>query len=155
VRNGWRVVSLWWLVAGCVQAADTPVTFQNAVHQARYEALLHELRCLVCQNQSLADSHADLAQDLRDEVFRMVNEDQDEAAILEFMVARYGDFVLYRPPVKSLTWTLWFGPIALLGLVAVIWRRTQRVSMRPEAAPLGEAERARLQALISSPRDPS
>jgi cytochrome c-type biogenesis protein CcmH len=142
---------VWWLAAGIAQAADTPMTFTDPIHQARYEALLQDLRCLVCQNQSLADSHADLAQDLRNEVYRMVNAGQDEAAVLKFMVARYGDFVLYRPPVKSITWSLWFGPFILLGVVAVIWRRLQRRSAHSGARPLSEEERARLSSLVAPP----
>lgn len=150
MRSRWALVFGLWLVALGVSAADTPVTFRNPDQQARYESLLEELRCLVCQNQSLADSHADLAQDLRDEVYRMVNEGQDEAAILEFMVNRYGDFVLYRPPVKSITWSLWFGPVFLLALVAFVWRRTQRRATRTDAPPLSEAERARLASLVAT-----
>ncbi|MGD9600903.1 MAG: cytochrome c-type biogenesis protein [Gammaproteobacteria bacterium] len=135
-------------------AADTPHVFADPAAQARYEALLEELRCLVCQNQSLADSHADLAQDLRDEVYRMVSEGRREDEIRDFMVARYGDFVLYRPPVTVLTVSLWFGPPLLLGIVIIAWRRVQRraAAAAGTVTPLSDAERTRLAALVS--RDP-
>lgn len=128
-------------------AADLPVVFDDASDQARYESLLEELRCLVCQNQSLADSHAELAQDMRDEVHRMISSGASDGAITEFLVARYGDFVLYRPPVKRTTWLLWGGPFLLLVLAAAV---VIRLSRRPRTAPqpLSDAERARLDALI-------
>lgn len=113
------------LTCGASHAADTPLGFSDKARQAEFETLLEELRCLVCQNQSLADSHADLAQDLRQEVYRMLDEGRSRAEVLEFMVARYGDFVLYRPPVKSTTWLLWGAPLLLLLGVAVVWRKAQ------------------------------
>jgi cytochrome c-type biogenesis protein CcmH len=137
------------LTSPSVLAADTPHSFSDPLAQARYEQLLEELRCLVCQNQSLADSHADLAQDLRDEVYRMVSNGQDNAAILRFMVDRYGDFVLYRPPFKAVTWGLWCGPLVLLTLVFLIWRRAQRRTDLTSAQPLSADERRRLQALMA------
>ena len=142
------------LAADLAGAADTPHTFTDPTAQARYETLLEELRCLVCQNQSLADSHADLAQDLRNEVYRMVNAGQNNKAILRFMVDRYGDFVLYRPPVKSTTWSLWFGPFLLLIVVAVLWWRIQRQSSRVNDNPLSAEERARLDSLVPSTPHP-
>ena len=88
---------------------------------ARLKKLEEELRCLVCQNQSLADSNAPLAEDLRREVRALAAQGKDDEQIKEYLVARYGDFVLYDPPVKRITWLLWFGPFALLALGAVIW----------------------------------
>ena len=128
-------------------AADVPVVFDAAEDQARYESLLEELRCLVCQNQSLADSQAELAQDMRDEVHRMVTSGASNGAITDFLVARYGDFVLYRPPVKRSTWLLWGGPFLLLVLAAAV---IVGLSRRPrvEPRPLTDEERARLDALI-------
>jgi cytochrome c-type biogenesis protein CcmH len=130
-------------------AADAPVTFESAADQERYATLLEELRCLVCQNQSLSDSHADLAQDLRDQVYAMVIAGKDNAAIAEFMVARYGDFVLYKPPVKSSTLFLWFGPLLLLiiavGIVTIIARGRTR---GPQL--LSDEERQRVQSIIDS-----
>lgn len=132
-------------------AADTPHSFADPALKERYEHLLEELRCLVCQNQSLADSHADLAQDLRDEVFRMLNEGADDAAIRQFMVARYGEFVLYRPPVTALTLGLWFSPALVLAAVAAFWWRRQRSGGGSAEQPLSDDERARLASLLAPP----
>ena len=103
-----------------VIAADTPFDFDDALKQQQYESIIEEVRCLVCQNQSLADSSADLAQDLRQEIYEMVNAGKTDDEILAFLVARYGDFVLYRPQLKASTWLLWFGPFIFL-LVSVVF----------------------------------
>ncbi|MGC1818623.1 MAG: cytochrome c-type biogenesis protein, partial [Casimicrobiaceae bacterium] len=106
----------------------------------RLKKLESELRCLVCQNQTLADSNADLAADLRKEVRELAVSGKTDAQIKQYLVARYGDFVLYRPPVKPETWLLWFGPFAMLaGGVAVWWgltRRRRRVAAS-DATPAG------------------
>ena len=94
--------------------------FDNPEHEKIFNRLINELRCLVCQNQNLADSNAELAQDLRKEVFQMIKKGQTSDEIVEFMVARYGDFVLYRPPFKPETLVLWIGPFAIL-LSAVVF----------------------------------
>lgn len=127
-------------------AADTPLAFEDPVRQARYETLLEELRCLVCQNQSLADSHAELAQDMRAEVHRLLAEGRSDAAVTDWLVERYGDFVLYRPPVKHTTWLLWAGPFVLLAIAGVIVLRAG-ARRAPPPAPLSAAERARVAAL--------
>lgn len=136
-----------FLVAAVVSAADTPVTFDSPEKRQRYEQLLEELRCLVCQNQSLADSNADLAQDLRDEVYAMVDAGEERRTITDFMIARYGDFVLYKPPVKTTTWLLWAGPALLLLIALFIVYATTR-GRRPASEPLSEEERAQARALI-------
>ena len=133
-------------------AADTPVEFDDPAQRERYETLLEELRCLVCQNQSLADSHADLAQDLRDEVYTMVVAGKDKQAVTDFMTARYGDFVLYKPPIKITTLLLWFGPALLLLGAVIIVRRTTR-ARRASAAPLTAEQRAQARALLESNSD--
>ncbi len=133
-------------------AADTPVEFDDPHQRERYETLLEELRCLVCQNQSLADSHAELAQDLRDEVYTMVVAGNNKQAVTDFMIARYGDFVLYKPPMKLTTWLLWFGPALLLLGSIIIVRRTTR-ARGTGAAPLTAAQRAQARALIESNSD--
>lgn len=94
--------------------------FANEQMEEDYKTLVTELRCLVCQNQNLADSNAELAVDMRTKVYSMLNEGRSKAEIADFMVARYGDFVLYRPPVKSSTFMLWFGPFIFLLIGAVI-----------------------------------
>lgn len=89
---------------------------------AQFSHLLKELRCLVCQNQDLADSNAGLAKDLREQVYRLVKEEKTDGEIINYLTARYGDFILFKPPVKPLTAMLWFGPalFLLLGLV-IFW----------------------------------
>ena len=96
--------------------------------EARLKALAEELRCLVCQNQTLADSNADLAVDLRNQVKAMIDDGKTDAQIKAYLVDRYGDFILYKPPVQANTWLLWFGPFVLLLLGGLIWRRVQRSS---------------------------
>jgi cytochrome c-type biogenesis protein CcmH len=104
----------------------------------RLKRLESELRCLVCQNQTLADSNADLADDLRREVRALAVAGKTDAEIRAYLVARYGDFVLYNPPVKPITWMLWFGPFALLSGGALVWwtvlrRRERSVASRAPA----------------------
>ena len=84
--------------------------FASEEQEALFNKLSNELRCLVCQNQAISDSDADLAKDLRDEIYGMLQQGKTEEEIVEFMVVRYGDFVLYNPPLKPMTWLLWFGP---------------------------------------------
>jgi len=93
--------------------------FSSAEQEQRYRSLIEELRCLVCQNQSLADSEADLAGDLRRQVYTMLRDGAEDREIIDYMVARYGDFVLYRPPLKMSTIALWIGPF-LLGLIGLL-----------------------------------
>ena len=120
--------------------------------EARLKRLEADLRCLVCQNQTLADSNAPLAEDLRREVRSLAVAGKSDDEIRAFLVARYGDFVLYRPPVKGTTWLLWFGPFALLALGAITWlaivRRRGRAG-EEDAPPPGDTSRAR--ALIDDP----
>ena len=128
----------------------TPIAEDPAVEN-RLLAISEELRCLVCQNESLSGSHAELAQDLRREIRKMISDGKSDKEILDFMVARYGDFVRYRPPVKPTTWLLWGGPFLLLAggiaaLVAFLRRRAKEV-----AAPvLSDEEHRRAAALLDS-----
>lgn len=108
-----------------------------APEDARYQALITELRCLVCQNQSIAESNAPLAADLREQVRVQIAAGRSDAEILEFLTARYGDFVLYRPPFKLRTWLLWIGPFALLGAAALVAAFFVRRSRRAAPAPAG------------------
>jgi cytochrome c-type biogenesis protein CcmH len=113
--------------------------------EARVMRISAELRCLVCQNQTIADSHADLAQDLRNQVREMLRQGKSEAEILDYMTQRYGDFVLYRPPVKSTTTLLWYGPAALLiggvaALILVLRRRSKMPDDRFEPDAPDEAQ---------------
>ena len=117
---------------------------QDPVVEARLVELSQELRCLVCQNESLASSHAELADDLRREVRSLIREGKSDQEVKDFLVARYGDFVLYRPEVKPLTWVLWFGPFVLMLLAVVFLGRylqARRAQVTPQA--LSDEERAR------------
>lgn len=98
--------------------AISPYEFDNTVDEARFQSLSRELRCTVCQNQSLADSDAPLAQDLRRELYEMIMDGRADMEIRQFMVDRYGEFVLYRPPIASHTLVLWAGPFIML-LIAI------------------------------------
>jgi len=126
--------------------------FDDAAQLVRYKTLIRELRCLVCQNQNLADSDADLAADLRREVQRMILEGKSDEDVIDFMVARYGDFVLYRPPLRAKTVLLWSGPfvLGLGGLALLLIHLRRRSSKRATATPLSDEERARLQSLLDS-----
>jgi len=117
----------------------------------RVADLAAELRCLVCQNQSLADSNAELAVDLRRQIREQLERGASERDVIGFMVQRYGDFVLYRPPLKASTLLLWCGPFLLLGLGLFLFARRVRSGSR-QAAPLSDAERARAAALLDPGR---
>ena len=128
------------LISTAVLAEEPPL-------ESRVKSLAHELRCLVCQNQTLADSNAPLAVDLRNEIRSQLAAGRSEQDILDFMVARYGDFVLYRPPFKAATLALWLGPFALLALGAlVLYRRVARRGAPPRE--LSEAERKQAARLL-------
>ena len=123
-------VSLLLANAAPVFAIDSQPPFPDAAEQARYEALIHVFRCLVCQNETIADSDADLAADLRRQVHDMVAAGKNDTEIRAYLVDRYGNFVLYKPPIETGTWLLWGGPFLLLliGLVvvtAVVRRRAR------------------------------
>ena len=147
---------VFWCVLHAVFAADQPLSFSDPALEQRYTTLLETLRCLVCQNQSLADSHADLAQDLRDEVHRLLTTGAEDKEILAFMVDRYGEFVLYRPPVKASTLLLWGGPalLVLTAIVVVVRIGRPRTADDANPAPLSEAERERLESLQRQRRTP-
>jgi len=108
------------------QAAIEAYQFESPQMEADYNQLINELRCLVCQNQNLSGSDADLARDLRRETYDMLSQGKSPDQVVEFMVARYGDFVLYRPQFKSTTYLLWLGPFLLLVFVLVLLIRRLR-----------------------------
>jgi|TARA_R110001583_G_scaffold36262_6_gene119587 cytochrome c-type biogenesis protein CcmH len=122
--------------------------FEDPADIARFQHLAEELRCPKCQNQNLADSNAPVAGDMREKVYELMNEGQSDDQIVGYLVARYGDFVRYKPPVRAETYLLWFGPLLafLLGLLVLRqMRRNQRKA--PVPAPLTDAERQRLEQL--------
>jgi cytochrome c-type biogenesis protein CcmH len=137
----WCLGAMSWLV----QAGEAQPMAQDPQVEARLVVIAEELRCLVCQNESLASSHAELAEDLRREVRKLIREDKTDAEIKTYLVERYGDFVLYKPPLKPITWPLWFGPFLLLGLAVFgLWRylrlRKQRTHPRLDAQERAQAE---------------
>jgi cytochrome c-type biogenesis protein CcmH len=111
--------------------------------------MIEEIRCLVCQNESLAGSQAELAQDLREEVYRMFREGKSRDEIVDFLVARYGDFVLYDPPLKPSTYVLWFGPFLLIAIGSFFLLRTLVRKKQSTDKELSEEERQRLQQLLA------
>ena len=124
------------------QAKEAALVSLDPALDARVVAIASELRCLVCQNQTIADSHAELAVDLRNQVREQLQQGQSDQQIIDYMTARYGDFVLYRPPVNALTALLWFGPgllllVSLAILVSVLRRRSR---MSPDAFESDESE---------------
>ncbi|MDR2872587.1 MAG: cytochrome c-type biogenesis protein CcmH [Xanthomonadaceae bacterium] len=98
----------------------TPLQFHSSTEEARFHRLTSELRCVMCQNQSLADSNAQIAHDMRREVMDLMRQGKSDAEIKQFLVDRYGKFVLYNPPIDSHTWLLWFGPALLLIAGAIV-----------------------------------
>jgi cytochrome c-type biogenesis protein CcmH len=143
------VVCCTLVFSSAAMAKEAAPMASDIAIEKRMVAISEELRCLVCQNESLSGSHAELAQDLRREIRKMIGEGKTDQEILDFMVARYGDFVRYRPPMKPTTWLLWGGPFVLLagGIAALIAFLRRRV--KEEAAPvLSEEERRRAAALL-------
>ena len=123
--------------------------FASEEQEALFNKLSNELRCLVCQNQSISDSNADLAKDLRDEIYEMLQQGKGENEIVDFMVARYGDFVLYRPPMKPMTWVLWFGPAIALVVGFFLVMHIVRKQRKAAAAEISNDDIERLKALQS------
>jgi cytochrome c-type biogenesis protein CcmH len=126
-------------LAFATQSQSTmPNVYRNLAEETRFHALTSTLRCVMCQNESLADSQAPIAHDLRREILELMRQGKSDAQIRDFLVARYGEFVLYKPRIEPATWLLWFGPIALfvLGGVAVafiVHRRAMRLDAQPPA----------------------
>ncbi|KAB0491461.1 cytochrome c-type biogenesis protein [Pseudomonas psychrophila] len=144
-------------LTGVAHAAIDTYEFANDAERERFRELTKELRCPKCQNQDIADSNAPIATDLRREIFRMLGEGKDNQQILDFMVARYGDFVLYKPALTSKTAVLWFGPLALLvgGMVVigVIVGRRRRTEQTEGSDTLSVEERKRLDTLLDKTKD--
>ena len=152
------LLALWvcLMLAPVAWANDAAPLAEDPVVEKRLIAISEELRCLVCQNESLAGSRADLANDLRREIRTLIKDGKSDGQILEFMEARYGDFVRYRPPVKPLTWLLWFGPFVLLmGAIYTLYRMVRANQTAASAAPatLDDTQRAKAQALLNENLD--
>ena len=136
---------------GNVIAKDAAPLVDDPVTEQRLISISEEMRCLVCQNESLAGSRSDLANDLRREIRILIKEGKSDEQIRSFMVERYGDFVLYRPPVKPITWLLWIGPFVILGIgiVGLLTYLRRRNSSVPNIA-LTEADNQKIDALLNS-----
>ena len=147
----WLCIWMLALAAMAAQAKEAAPLAADPVVEQRLIGIAGDLRCLVCQNESLAGSHADLAKDLRREIREMIRQGKSDQEIMDFLVNRYGDFVRYRPPFKPTTWLLWGGPFVfgvagLIGLVVFLRRR------RVPAASLTIEEQSRAAALLAGDR---
>jgi len=145
------ILTLFPLFAWAGEAIDLA---EDPVVEKRLVALAKDLRCLVCQNESLASSHAELAEDLRKEVREMIKKGMSDKEITDYLVVRYGDFVLYKPPMKNYTILLWFGPFALflLGGAWLFYQLRKRRSSLPEAE-LSEEAQQRAAALLNDDKE--
>jgi len=147
-----RALALAMLLApgGWALAREAPPAAQDPVLEQRVMAISGELRCLVCQNQTIADSNAELAADLRKEVREKIRQGQSDREIIDFMVERYGDFVLYRPPFKATTLLLWLGPLLLLATgLTILFRRLAHPRVKGDVE-LTADERDRARRLLAS-----
>lgn len=149
------MIRMWVMMAimaipGLVAAQDARPLAENPQAEARLKSLAVELRCLVCQNQTLADSSAPLAEDLRREVRDMIAKNMSDQEIIDFLVERYGDFVLYRPPLRATTTLLWIGPFLLLAIggTALILAVRRRQKTLPETV-VSESDHERVEHLLS------
>ncbi len=142
-------IALLLSIAAALSNAAVP-SADDARYEIRVRNLAESFRCLVCQNQTLADSNADLAADLRERIREQVRQGATDAQVQDYMVQRYGDFVLYRPPVKPLTWVLWFGPFLalLLGGIPMLLSIMRRRHVTPRQ--LDADERSRAEALLAA-----
>jgi cytochrome c-type biogenesis protein CcmH len=149
MRSG-IVLILFMLATTAAQANIDAFEFKNDQLQKRYQHLAFILRCPKCQNQNIIDSDAPIASDLRQQVHRLLHEDYTDEQILDFMVARYGNFVLYEPPVNSLTYLLWYGPavLVLIGALVVIMMIRSRKRSTQEPKVLNASDRERLDKLL-------
>jgi cytochrome c-type biogenesis protein CcmH len=139
------------------QAKEAPTTSADPALEARMMVIAEELRCLVCQNETIAASQADLALDLKSQIRTKLTQGQSQRQILDFMVERYGDFVLYRPPLKTTTVLLWVGPFVLLALAVLMMmlnvRRRRRSAVAAAQGTLSSADTARARQLLSDAPD--
>ncbi len=144
------ILSLWLGFAPSVHASPVDTfEFQDEVTRVRFQQLTKELRCPKCQNQDLADSNSPVAADLRKKIYELLQQGKSDAEIMNYMVERYGEFVLYRPRVNQLTYILWFAPIAFVfaGLVVVI-ALVRRKKLSHKATELSDDEQQKLQSII-------
>lgn len=142
------------MAVGVSAAPMQAFKFDDPQQEKIFQRLGNEIRCLVCQNQAIADSNAELAQDLKTEIYNMLQQGKSEQEIIDFLVQRYGDFVLYKPPFKPVTWLLWFGPL-LMFFVALYFalRFVSSQQSKITSTQLGQHELQRLKSLQSQVED--
>lgn len=130
------------------QASFDNFDFSGDVTEKRFQNLVSKLRCLVCQNESLAGSQAELAKDLRREVYDLMMSGKNDSEVVDFLINRYGDFVLYQPPLRPSTWLLWIGPFVFFALAAFLLLRRLAKRSKMQEASLDETDRAKVQQLL-------
>ena len=157
--RGWLLVPLLLSVLAFAPApAPAAVTleaftFPTTAEQEHFRELIGQLRCLVCQNETLADSDADLAHDLRAEVYQMMKSGKSDQEVIDFLVKRYGDFVLYNPPVKPSTYLIWYGPFVLLAIAALLLMRAVGRQRQVDEPSISAEDRKRLDQLLGDDAD--
>lgn len=123
IRCRWFIlIGLATCLVTCFAQSQDRYPFSEPEHAQRFSSITQQVRCLVCQNQSIADSNAPLANDLRDKVYQLIQSGQSDAEVKQFLVSRYGDYVLFKPPVSSITWLLWALPFLLIFIAAGVLR---------------------------------
>ncbi len=147
------VLALCWLCPAYAQN-NAALEFGRPEYRERYYHLVSQLRCLVCQNQTIAESNAELAVDLRNRVHEMIEQGATDEAIIDFMAARYGDFVLYNPPLKPSTMLLWFAPLIVIGFggIALVLFITRRNKLAPPPVEISDSVRRRVEELTGNPQ---
>lgn len=150
MRRHSLLIFLILMLAGVAAQATSLSSFEfaNPEQEQAFRSLTEELRCLVCQNESLAGSNAELAQDLRREIYEMMLAGKSKDDIVQFMVARYGDFILFQPPLKPSTYPLWFGPFILFAVAGFFLFRTLMKKKRARESALSEQDQERLRELL-------
>lgn len=136
-----------------VNAAVEVKEFDNEKQEQRYKHIIDELRCLVCQNQNISGSNAGLAKDLRKQVYKMIQAGDDDEAIFDFMVTRYGDFVLYRPPFKASTFFLWVGPFIIFAFGLFVLIRFIRQRKKAVVTELSSTDKEKLKQLLNKDKE--
>ncbi|MBS1227110.1 MAG: cytochrome c biosis protein [Proteobacteria bacterium] len=147
--KAWLLVVLLALASMTLHAREAAPLAQDEAVEQRLVEISSELRCLVCQNESLSGSHAELANDLRREIRTLIRDGKSDSEIMDFMVSRYGDFVRYRPPLKASTWLLWFGPaLLLIGGIAALLIYLRRRNTAIDDSPLSADEQQHADRLL-------
>lgn len=147
--KAWLLIVLLAVASFAAHAKEAAPLAADEATEQRLVAISSELRCLVCQNESLSGSHAELANDLRREIRTLIRDGKSDSQIMDFMVSRYGDFVRYRPPLKASTWLLWFGPALLLvGAIAALLAYLRRRDRAIDETPLSADEQQHAERLL-------